>query len=332
MASTQIELRASRRPDNAAPAQPAAELEPPGRFSALEKTATGLATGLPVAALGVGIWLAWAHALYWQDAVIFFACYVPSGLGITVGYHRLLTHRSFRAPRTVRAILAICGCTAIEGPPVEWVATHRKHHRFSDATGDPHTPHADHGQGWLAPLRGLWHAHLGWVFRDGFASQLRYAPDLVDDRVISFIDRTFAFWAVAGLAIPFGLGYALTGTLDGALLGLLWGGAVRVLVLHHVTFSINSLCHYFGRQDYETGDESRNLAWLAPLSFGEAWHNNHHAFPTSAAHGLRRHQLDLSWLLIAGLARLGLATDVVVITPDRQATKRCKLGAGPGSC
>ena len=137
--------------------------------------------------------------------------------------------------------------------------------------------------------------------------------------------RQFLLWAAVGLAIPFGLGFAITGTLTGALLGLLWGGAVRLLVLHHVTFSINSLCHYFGSQDYETGDESRNLAWLAPLSFGEAWHNNHHAFPTSAAHGLRRRQLDPSWLLISGLARLGLASDVVAISADRRARKRCEL-------
>jgi len=306
----------------------AGEFETPGRFNFLDKVATGVATAVPAAALAVGVWLAWDHhALYWQDVVIFFLCYVPTGLGITVGYHRLLTHRSFRAGAGVRALFTILGCMALEGPPIEWVANHRKHHAFSDESGDPHSPHVGHGEGWSAPLRGLWHAHLGWVFRDGFASQQRYAPDLLADSVTRFIDRSFAFWALLGLAIPFGLGYALTGTLDGALLGLLWGGAVRILVLHHVTFSINSLCHFFGRQDYETGDESRNLAWLAPLSFGEAWHNNHHAFPTSAAHGLRRRQLDLSWLLIGALSKFGLATEVVTVSAERRAKKRCDAPA-----
>lgn len=325
MATTEIPTRVSGPPVAPDRSSAAGEYETPGRFNAVDKIATAVATGVPAVALAVGVWLAWDNTLYWQDVLIFIACYVPSGLGITVGYHRLLTHRSFRCGPVVRAILTVCGCTALEGPPIEWVANHRKHHAFSDVDGDPHSPHVGHGEGWRAALRGLWHAHLGWVFGDGFANQRRYAPDLLADPVIRFIDRTFLLWAAVGLAIPFGLGFAITGTLTGALLGLLWGGAVRLLVLHHVTFSINSLCHYFGSQDYETGDESRNLAWLAPLSFGEAWHNNHHAFPTSAAHGLRRRQLDPSWLLISGLARLGLASDVVAISADRRARKRCEL-------
>jgi stearoyl-CoA desaturase (delta-9 desaturase) len=327
VSATQIPTRlAGQEPALGVSPPPPGEFETPGRFNAVDKIATAVATALPAAALGVAVWLAAGHsALYWQDVVIFFVCYIPSGLGITVGYHRLLTHRSFRCGPVVRGLLAIAGSTALEGPPIEWVANHRKHHAFSDEDGDPHSPHVGHGEGWRAALRGLWHAHLGWVFGDGFANQRRYAPDLLDDPVIAFVDRTFLLWAVVGLAIPFGLGYALTGTLDGALLALLWGGAVRLLVLHHVTFSINSLCHYFGRQDYETGDESRNLAWLAPLSFGEAWHNNHHAFPTSAAHGLRPRQLDLSWLLIRTLARLGLASDVVTTTPSRRERKLCSV-------
>jgi stearoyl-CoA desaturase (Delta-9 desaturase) len=325
VATTEIPPRVSGPTVAVEPPERSGEYQPPGRFNALDKLATALATGLPAAALGVGVWLAASHhALYWQDVLIFFVCYIPSGLGITIGYHRLLTHRSFRCGPVVRAIFVTCGCTALEGPPIEWVANHRKHHAFSDLEGDPHSPHVGHGEGWRAPLRGLWHAHLGWVFGDDFANQRRYAPDLIADPVVNFINETFLLWAVVGLAIPFGLGYALTGTLDGALLGLLWGGAVRLLVLHHVTFSINSLCHYFGRQEYETGDESRNLAWLAPLSFGEAWHNNHHAFPTSARHGLKGSQFDPSWFVIRALARLGLVTDVISISADRRARKRCE--------
>jgi stearoyl-CoA desaturase (delta-9 desaturase) len=322
VAITDTPIRKSGPP--AVPDQPdaAGEFQTPGRFNIIDKIATGVATVVPVAALAVGVWLAWDNTLYWQDVLIFFVCYVPTGLGITIGYHRLLTHRSFRCGPGVRALFTIFGCMALEGPPIEWVANHRKHHAFSDLDGDPHSPHVGHGEGWRAPFRGLWHAHLGWVFQDGFANQRRYAPDLLADPVVRFIDRTFVLWVLLGLAIPFGFGYALTGTLDGALLGLLWGGAVRILVLHHVTFSINSLCHFFGRQEYVTGDESRNLAWLAPLSFGEAWHNNHHAFPTSATHGLQRWQFDPSALVIRGLARVGLATDVVTISSARRAQKR----------
>jgi len=223
----------------------------------------------------------------------------------------------------VRALLAVLGSMAVEGPVIDWVATHRKHHRFSDHPGDPHSPHVDQAPGWRGTLRGLGHAHIGWIFRGkDRANPARYAKDLLADRDLRFISRTFPLWALAGLALPFGLGFALTGTITGALGGLLWGGAARVLILHHATFSINSLCHCFGRKPFATGDESRNLAWLAPIAFGEAWHNNHHAFPTSARHGLGRWQLDPSAGLITLLERCHLAWDVIRITPARQQDKR----------
>ncbi len=171
-------------------------------------------------------------------------------------------------------------------------------------------------------MRGLWHAHAGWLFRSDFASQQRYAPDLLADPAVNWVNDTFVWWALGGLALPFALGYAITGRLSGALTALLWGGAVRIFVLHHVTFSINSLCHYYGRRRFVTGDESRNLAWLAPLSMGEAWHNNHHAFPTSAFDGLRWWEFDPSALVIRALAATGLAWDVVEISPERQANKQ----------
>jgi stearoyl-CoA desaturase (delta-9 desaturase) len=211
---------------------------------------------------------------------------------------------------------------AIEGPVISWVADHRKHHAFSDRPGDPHSPHVDHGVGWRGALRGLLHAHMGWLFLHTHRGRrTRYAPDLIADPVVSFVDRTFIFWAVGGLLAAVGLGWLIGGSVDAALTGLLWGGAVRLLVLHHVTYSINSLCHFFGRQRFKTPDESRNLAWLAPLSFGESWHNNHHAFPTSAAHGLKPWELDLAAMTIWGLEKTGLAWDVVRISPERQASK-----------
>jgi stearoyl-CoA desaturase (delta-9 desaturase) len=288
-----------------------------------ERVVRTLVVGLPAAALGVAAWLAWGGTLHWHDLVVLAITYALSGIGITVGYHRLFTHRSFKTTRAMRALLAVLGSTAVEGPVSEWVATHRKHHRFSDQDGDPHSPHAETEPGWRGALRGLVHAHIGWMFRGkDMANPARYAKDLVADRDLSFISRTFPLWVAVGLLVPFGLGVALTGSVVGGLTGMLWGGLVRVFLLHHVTFSINSLCHFFGRRPFSTGDESRNLAWLAPLAFGEAWHNNHHAFPTSARHGLSRWQVDPGAWFIAGLERVHLAWDVVRISPARQQAKR----------
>jgi stearoyl-CoA desaturase (delta-9 desaturase) len=257
-----------------------------------------------------------------SDVVVFFVTYIPIGLGVTVGFHRYLTHRGFATSRPLRAALAALGSAAIEGPVISWVADHRKHHAFSDRAGDPHSPHVGHGGGWRGALRGLFHAHLGWLFihTEGAARQ-RYSKDLVADPVIRFVHRTFVLWVALGLAIPFGLGVAIGNSLSAGLTGLLWGGAVRVLVMHHVTYSINSLCHFFGRRRFPTADESRNLFWLAPLSLGEAWHNNHHAFPTSTAHGLAPWELDPSALVIRAMERLGLAWDVVRVSPERQRAK-----------
>ena len=293
----------------------------------LDRLANGAAALLPALGLLGVAWQAWDHTLHWQDVVVFATTLTLAGFGITVGFHRLLTHRSFKTTRWLRALLAILGSAAVEGPVIEWVAYHRRHHAFADEEGDPHSPHVGHGSGVRGAVAGLFHAHLGWVlFSDEPADEQRYAPDLLNDRIVGFVDRTFILWVVAGLAFAFGLGVALTGTIAGGLTGLLWGGAVRIFAVHHITFSINSLCHFFGRRDFATGDESRNLRWLSPLSFGEAWHNNHHAFPTSAAHGLGRWQFDPSKLVIYGLEKLGLAWDVVRISPERMAAKAAPAG------
>jgi stearoyl-CoA desaturase (delta-9 desaturase) len=288
-----------------------------------ERVVRTLVVGLPLAALVGAGWLAWGGSLHWHDLVVLALTYVLSGVGITVGFHRLFTHRSFKTSRPLRAMFAVLGSMAVEGSVIEWVATHRKHHSFSDRPGDPHSPHVDHAPGWRGALLGLMHAHVGWMFRGkDMANPSRYARDLLADRDLRFIGRAFPLWVVVGLALPFGLGVALTGSVVGGLTGLLWGGAVRIFLLHHATFSINSLCHFFGRRGFATGDESRNLAWLAPITLGEAWHNNHHAFPTSARHGLGRWQVDPSAWLISGLERCRLAWDVVRVSPVRLDSKR----------
>jgi stearoyl-CoA desaturase (Delta-9 desaturase) len=295
----------------------------PVAYPALDRFANVVVTLGPLVLLGVAVWQAWANTLHWRDIAILGVGYVLTGFGVTVGYHRLLTHRSFKTSPALRGVFAVLGSAAIEGPAIEWVATHRKHHAFSDEEGDPHSPHVGYGSGFVGAFKGLFYAHVGWVLRDvEVADESRYAKDLLDDPVVRFVDRTFLLWVAVGLAIPFGVGVALSSSLAGGLTALLWGGGVRIFVGHQVTFCINSLCHFFGRRPFATGDESRNLAWLALPTFGESWHNNHHAFPTSARHGLGRGEVDISAGLVTLLEKAGLAWDVVRVPPDRQLAKR----------
>jgi stearoyl-CoA desaturase (Delta-9 desaturase) len=311
-------------------AAPVADVQPTAH-EALDRTLTGLVTALPMAALGFAVWQSWAGLLNWSDVGVFAIMYVLTGIGVTVGFHRLLTHRSFKTGPVVRGGLAILGSAAIEGPVISWVADHRKHHAFTDVPGDPHSPHVDHGVGVTGVLRGLLHAHVGWLFRhDQRGARERYAPDLVRDPVIGFVHKWFFGWALGGLAAAFALGWLIGGTLHSALTGLLWGGGVRLFVLHHVTYSINSICHVFGRRRFDTPDESRNVRWLSLLSFGESWHNNHHAFPTSARHGLGRWELDPAALVIRALAASGLAWDVVSVSPERQQSRLAPVRPAAG--
>jgi stearoyl-CoA desaturase (Delta-9 desaturase) len=295
-----------------------------GRVS-FDRIANVVVTVVPVGLVAFAAWRAWGGALRWTDLAVLAVTYLLTGLGVTVGFHRLFTHRSFKTGPVLRAVLAVLGSAAVEGPVIEWTANHRKHHRFSDRHGDPHSPHVERAPGARGALAGLYHAHVGWILSGApMASEARYAKDLLADPVLRAIDRAFLVCVLAGLAFPFGLGFALTGSIAGGLTGLLWGGAVRIFLLHHATFSINSLCHCFGSRRFATDDESRNLSWLALPTLGEAWHNNHHAFPTSARHGLRWWQLDPSAWTIGGLRRLGLVWDVVGVSQQRLGSK-----AGP---
>jgi stearoyl-CoA desaturase (delta-9 desaturase) len=275
---------------------------------------------LPFVALALAVVLLWDQFVGPEILAITAAMYVVTALGITVGLHRLYAHRAFSAAGSVRATAAVLGTMSMQGMPIRWVANHRKHHAFTDEEGDPHSPHLTGRDGFFGALAGLWHAHMGWFFTER-ASRERYAPDLLADPVMRFVDRTTGVWIALGLLIPFGAGFAILGTIEGAWLALLWGGPVRIFLLQHVTFSINSLCHFTGRRRFDTDDESRNVLWLAPISMGESWHNNHHAFPTSAFHGLSRTEVDPGGLVIRGLERLGLVWDVNRVSSDRQRTK-----------
>ena len=292
-------------------------------MSRAHKIGNLLGVAIPPAGLITAIVLLWNRAIGPLELTLMLSFYVITALGITLGYHRMFTHRAFESSRVFRAIIAVLGSMAMEGSVITWVADHRKHHAFTDHEGDPHSPHLA-GPGFLGAVKGLWHAHIGWLFETvGTAERERFAPDLLKDRVLRVIDKTFFLWVAVGFAVPFGLGWAIGGGLGTALTAVLWGGLIRVLLLHHVTWSINSVCHFFGRRRFDVEDESRNVFWLAPLSMGEAWHHNHHAFPTSAYHGLRfwERMTDPTGLLISLLEKLGVVWNVVRVSPERQAAK-----------
>ncbi len=283
-----------------------------------ERTANLIAVVLPFAAFVAAIALLWNHGIGTVDIAVFGGMYLATALGITIGYHRLLTHGAFQTYRPLRYLWATLGSLAVQGPVIDWVADHRKHHAHTDAEGDPHSPHVGHGAG----LRGLWHAHTGWLFEtQGQARSSKYARELAEDAGMRRINRLFPWLALVSLLIPFALGLALTGTLLGGLETLLWAGLVRIFLVHHITWSVNSVCHFFGRRRFPIDDHSTNVAWLALPSLGEAWHHNHHAFPRSATHGLRWWELDPSGFLILAMRRLGLAWNVIQIAPERQHAK-----------
>jgi stearoyl-CoA desaturase (delta-9 desaturase) len=282
---------------------------------------------LPFAGVLAAIVLLWNRTVDATDLAILLVMYLTTAAGVTVGYHRLLTHRAFQTYPWLERAFAVLGSLALEGSVMDWVADHRKHHAHTDREGDPHSPHDGHGSGW----RGLWHAHTGWLFEtQGQADWKRYAGELYEDPRMRRIGRLFPMFVLISFLLPTIAGFVLHGfTVGGALRGYIWGGLVRIFLVHHVTWSVNSICHYFGRRRFATDDRSTNVAWLSLLSLGESWHHNHHAFPRSAYHGLRWWELDVSGLLISALERVGLAWNVVRIAPERQLQKAQAAAGAP---
>ena len=279
-----------------------------------------IAIVLPFVGLVAAIVLAWGWGFDWMQLGLLAGMYLFTAIGITVGYHRLFTHRSFETYRPVKLILALLGSMAVEGPVLKWVAYHRRHHQHSDSHDDPHSPN-NYGGGVIGTLKGLWHAHIGWIFQPDAPGLHRYVADLYPDRLLRAISNLFPLWVAVSLAIPTVLGGLITMSWTGALLGFIWGGLARVFLVHHVTWSINSVCHLWGSRPFRSHDESRNNAIFGVLALGEGWHNNHHAFPTSARHGLFWWQFDASYIIIRGLELVGLAWRVKVPSADAMNAK-----------
>ncbi len=276
------------------------------------KAAVLVVVVVPLLATVFAMRLLWERAVNWTDIILLLVMYSLVALGVTVGFHRMLTHRSFKPHPVIKLILLILGSMSVEGAALDWAATHIKHHAQADREGDPHSP-----------VEGFFHAHLGWLFKNRMADPHVYCRYLLKDSIVVFVSRTFLLWFVLSLVIPFAIG---------GWTGLLWGGLVRMFLTHHVTWSVNSVCHTFGKREFETNDRSRNEWVVGLLGFGEGWHNNHHAFPRSAFHGLHWWQFDLSGYVIWTLERVGLARDVYRITPEllerRSTRKKASLERG----
>lgn len=297
------------------------------RAAAPEVAITGMARAtvaafvvVPLLAVLVAVPIAWGGYLGWSDVALFLGFWALTALGITMGYHRFFTHGSYKAPRAVKIVLASAGSMALQGSITQWVADHRKHHKFSDEASDPHSPWR-FGTSNRAIAKGLYFAHIGWLLDEPQSSIAVYAPDIAADRDLSRIARAFPFFVVLTMALPAVLGGLLTWSWMGVLTGFFWGTLFRIAFVHHVTWSINSICHVFGTRPFKTRDQASNVGWLAIPSFGESWHNLHHTDPTSARHGVLRGQIDISAALIRCLERLGLATDVKWPKPLRLAAK-----------
>ena len=281
---------------------------------------------VPFVALIAAVPFAWRWGLTWLDVEIAAGFYVVTGLAVTVGFHRYFTHGAFKAARPLRVALAALGIMAVEGPVTEWVADHRRHHAFSDREGDPHSPWR-YGTSPAALAKGFWHAHIGWIFNRDKTNIDRFAPDLAADADIRAVDGLFVLWTVLTLALPPLIGGLVTWSWWGAVTALFWAGLVRISLLHHVTWSVNSVCHMIGARPFASRDKAANFWPLAFLSFGESWHNSHHADPTCARHGVLPRQIDISARLIWVFEKLGWVHDVR--WPDRQRFARLAVGRQP---
>ncbi|EWC61724.1 Fatty acid desaturase [Actinokineospora spheciospongiae] len=291
------------------------------RRGGAEQVGVVLFVTTPLLAVAAAVPFAWGWGLGWSDVVIGAVFFVFTGLGVTVGYHRFFTHGAFKATRWLKVVLAVAGGMSLQGSVTEWVADHRRHHAFSDKEGDPHSPWL-FGTGPIAVAKGFWHSHMGWLFDRDRTNAERFAPDLLADADLRRVDRLFPVLTVVSLLLPAAIGGLVTWSWQGALTAFFWAGIIRVALLHHTTWSVNSICHMIGERPFRSRDRAANFWPMALISFGESWHNSHHADPTSARHGVLRGQLDISARLIWFFEKLGWAWDVRWPTPARIAKLR----------
>ncbi len=296
------------------------------RLSAPMRLAILATVILPLLGFIAAVVLLWGPGFGWIHLALVAGLYVATAGGVTLGFHRLFTHRSYETIKPIRVLVGICGSMAVEGPLLKWVAMHRRHHQLSDQTGDPHSPHL-YGKGLGGLFKGIWHSHVGWLFDKEPIGLDRYVRDLQADPAIRKVSDLFPLWVLLGLTLPAVIAGLVTMSWWGAFLGFMWGGLARVFLVHHITWSINSVCHIWGKQDFRSQDESRNNPIFGILSLGEGWHNNHHAFPTSARHGLFWWQFDATWIVIRILSMLGLAWDVRLPSAEAMATRRVQSAA-----
>ncbi|HVB00510.1 MAG TPA: acyl-CoA desaturase [Acidimicrobiales bacterium] len=289
------------------------------KTSLASRIITSIALIVPVFGLLSAARVLWGVDLHPLDLYLFAIFYFITGLGITVGYHRLFTHKAFRASQPVRAIFAILGAMTLQGPVTQWVTDHRKHHARSDAEGDPHSPNLA-GPGYFHHVYGFFHSHVGWLISTkGMERGMLYGRDLFEDPMIRFIDRAYFAWVALSIGLPYLIAFAITGSNARGVEALVWAGLVRIFFFQHATFAVNSVCHTWGKRPFVTGDKSTNNVIVAVLTFGEGWHNNHHAFPRSARHGLNTAQLDVSYLVIRLLTKFRLASEVRLPTDQQLA-------------
>lgn len=310
--------------EKSAPAPADAHAHPPKRMPLLQYVTMFISVYGPIAGLCfaiVKLWHAGPISVGWSEIIVMLGMYALAGYGVTIGFHRLFTHKSFETSRPLRLFLAICGSIAAQGALIRWTATHRRHHQMSDDDGDPHSPHA-FGEGSLAMIRGMWHAHMGWLFYRDPINTANSVDDLMSDKALILIDKLYFFWVFFGIALPGTILGLWTGTWQGFASGAIWGGLVRICLMQHVTWSINSVCHVWGGRPFQTSDYSANNLIFGIFALGEGWHNNHHAFPTSARHGLFWWQFDSSWIIIRAMQSVGLVKNVRTPTPAAMQIKR----------
>ena len=316
---------ATKQPSNSGPAESNAVGANALRASRIAQFVTFLAIVIPLLALVGAPFFLWRWGFSWTDLGLLLGMYLLTALGITVGFHRLFVHRSFETYMWVKVIFAVLGSMAVQGPLIQWVGQHRRHHQHSDTPSDTHTPH-HHGVKRLDFLKGYWHAHIGWLFRADPPDLGRYVKDLSRSATLRWTSRLFPVWVALGLLAPAVIGGVTTLSWAGVWTGLIWGGLVRVLLVHHVTWSVNSACHLWGTRPYKTNDMSRNNFVFGILALGEGWHNTHHAFPTSARHGLRWWEIDVSYWVIRTLVLFRLAWNLKLPSKERLAsTKRNRV-------